>query len=229
VNFVTRKRRFCRKCGGGLAFISVLLSLFIAGCGDNITLPSAGQLAEFNAAGPIKPQIDVDSLLASQSRIKDYRLHAGDLLTVDMPALLVRTASQIGPQTELNHVHITRIDPQGMMTIPIVGKIQAAGLDISQAESAIAAAYYPKYINQVPSIVVRITEYKTRQVSVTGAVKNPGVYELPTHRMTLVSAIMAAGGRVLLPFRKRLCPPTPFLSLGFIFPSSRPIRWAKGL
>jgi protein involved in polysaccharide export with SLBB domain len=170
--------------------------LFFSGCADNVVLPTDQQLAEFEKAGPIKPEIDIDRLLASQSQIRDYRLHPGDLLDVIMPAILVRTASQIGPQTELNHTHITRVDRDGMITIPIVGKIRAAGLDLSEVESTIAAAYYPKYINQPPSIVVRITEHETQQVSVTGAVNNPGVYELPTHRMTLVSAIMAAGGIV---------------------------------
>ena len=82
--------------------------------------------------------------------------------------------------------------------------MDAVGKTLGELEAAIVAAYWPKYTTRKPSIVVRVTEHKTAQVSITGAVHAPGVYELPAHQMTLVAAIMAAGGIAYGPLVDRL-------------------------
>lgn len=182
--------------GGLCVSIIVLFVIMLTGCSDNISLPSHEQLSEFQAAGPIMPEIDLDRLLASQGKIQDYTIGHNDLLEVLMPSVLVQMSADVTSASALTHTHLTRVDESGQVTLPIVESIPAEGKTLSEMEAAIVATYYPKYTSVKPSIVVRVAEYNTAQVSVTGAVSAPGVYELPDHKMTLVSAIMAAGGIV---------------------------------
>jgi len=44
-------------------FLTVLLSIYLAGFSDQFRLPSAGQLAEFENAGPVRPSVDMDCLV----------------------------------------------------------------------------------------------------------------------------------------------------------------------
>ena len=180
---------------GGVFCCAVVLCIILSGCSDNITLPTEQELEEFHAAGPLIPEIDLDRLLASQGQIQEYTIGYEDLLEVVMPSMLIQlTTEETSSQKPLTHSHLTRVDAAGQVTLPIIEDVEAEGKTLAQLEEAIVEAYWPKYTTRKPSIVVRVTEYKTAQVSVTGSVVNPGIHELPAHKMTLVAALMAAGG-----------------------------------
>ena len=181
---------------GGIVFCAGMVCLLVAGCSDNILLPTEQQLAAFEAAGPLIPEIDLDRLMASQGKIQEYTIQRQDLLEILMPSMLVQLSTEVTTETSLTHTHLTRVDDTGQVTLAIVESIPAEGKTLAELEAAIVAAYWPKYTTRKPSIVVRVSEYKTAQVSVAGSVLTPGVYELPAHKMTLVSALMAAGGIV---------------------------------
>ena len=57
-------------------------------------------------------------------------------------------------------------------------------------------AYYPRYTQTPPSVVAEMIKYSTIKATITGAVENPGVYELRNDQRSVVSLIMAAGGIV---------------------------------
>ena len=181
---------------GGWVICAAVLSFFFSGCSDNITLPTEAELAEFYAAGPERPEIDIDRLLAARGGPQEYTIQREDLLEVLMPTALIQMSTDLTTEGSLTHSHMARVDEAGQITLPIVEGIDAVDKTLGELEAAIVAAYWPKYTTRKPSIVVRVTEHKTAQVSVTGAVLAPGVYELPAHQMTLVAAIMAAGGIV---------------------------------
>jgi polysaccharide export outer membrane protein len=84
-----------------------------------------------------------------------------------------------------------RIDPQGNIDVPLVGRIKAAGLTIEQLEAAIAEQLH-KYVRD-PRVTVTITEYKSETASVLGEVNTPGVYSL-TDATTLLQVLSKAGG-----------------------------------
>ena len=178
----------------------ILLSLFavlFTGCSEPFVLPTDEELAEFKAAGPIQPEIDVNRLLAAQQKPVKYRITHDDLLEILMPSALIRTAmADNRPTAELTYRHLSRVDAEGTVTLPIVGAVEAVGLTLSELEAETVKTYYPKYTTEKPAIVIRVAEYDTLRVSITGAVKAPGLYEMPRDKMTLVSAIMAAGGIV---------------------------------
>ncbi len=175
-------------------WIIAALLPFIMGCGDQVRLPSAQELAAFESAGPIMPELDVDTLMAAQAAPRRYRVSQGDLLEIRMPGRLVEAEQPAAAHRP--HQHLSRVDDDGQITLPIIGSLPAEGLLLPQLEADIVAAYYPRYTAQKPTIVVQVAEPQTAQVTITGAVRNPGIYDLPLHRMTLVAAIMAAGGIV---------------------------------
>lgn len=192
---------FAKKCSVRRAFklsacglICILAVIFLVGCSDNIQLPSDAELAEFHKAGPLTPETDIDRLLQSQGKITEYRISQDDLLRIHLPAALAQTAGVFSQSAETSYQHLTRVDAQGSITLPVVERVAAEGRTLKELEAAIVAAFYPRYTSLRPTIVARVEEYHTSQVAITGAVSNPGVYELPGYKMTLVSAIMAAGG-----------------------------------
>ena len=84
-----------------------------------------------------------------------------------------------------------RIDGRGMINLPLLGRMEAGGKTIEQLESEIELAL-KKYLHD-PQVVVSIAEFRSRPVSVFGAVTRPGVLQL-RGPMTLWEVISQAGG-----------------------------------
>lgn len=86
----------------------------------------------------------------------------------------------------------SRVSGDGTITMPLVGSIEVRGLTKKQVEDKIADALEAKYVNDA-NVSVTIKEYKSRQVSLLGAVGNPGAYYIVSPR-TLLQLISEAGG-----------------------------------
>ena len=84
-----------------------------------------------------------------------------------------------------------RVDPNGFIDLPLVGRLQASGLTLEQLKVALAQKL-EKYI-AAPQISVSLTEQQNEPVSILGSVNTPGVHELhgPKHLMEVIST---AGG-----------------------------------
>ena len=61
-------------------FPTILLFINLAGCSDEVLLPSAGKLAEFEHAGPVRPTVDMDRLVKAKIGGGPYRLVPGGVL-----------------------------------------------------------------------------------------------------------------------------------------------------
>lgn len=84
-----------------------------------------------------------------------------------------------------------RIDEQGNIHLPLAGRIQAAGLTVEQLEQLVASRL--SKIMKNPEVAVSIADFRNHPVSVLGAVKNPGVYQI-TGKKTLFEVLSLAGG-----------------------------------
>jgi polysaccharide export outer membrane protein len=175
--------------------IPVLLFFFgLAGCGDNVHLPTPQELVEFENASPLPPSIDMDRIVKAKIGGGPYHVIAGDALELTMPAVeRFITAKEMGNTTTVTP-YIARVNTNGNITLPIVGDIEAAGRTLPQIESDIIDAYYPKHVVTRPSVYARVLDYHTFKVSITGAVTTPGIYSLRSDQMSLVALIMEAGG-----------------------------------
>jgi protein involved in polysaccharide export with SLBB domain len=175
-------------------FVITLLPICFNGCFERVRLPSDEQLTEFAQAGPVHPAIDLDQLVGARKGDGLYRVIPGDVLELTMPAILQVVLTKTLEAVANVSVYMCRVSEKGTITLPIVGEIDVTGRTLGQIESTIIDAYYPRYIGVRPSVLAQIAEYKTAKVSITGAVKNPGIYELRSDRMTLVALIMEASG-----------------------------------
>jgi len=84
-----------------------------------------------------------------------------------------------------------RIDGQGDVSLPLVGRIHASGLTLHAFEDSIREHLSP--ILKHPDVVVNITEFTSQSISVLGAVKTPGVHKL-IGKNNLFDALSLSGG-----------------------------------
>ena len=84
------------------------------------------------------------------------------------------------------------IGPDGSFSYPLIGRVQAAGLPVLQLETLLAKRFADGYLVS-PQVGVTVTQHKSQQVYVMGAVKAPGAYPLQ-RQSTLLEMLSAAGG-----------------------------------
>lgn len=85
-----------------------------------------------------------------------------------------------------------RVSSNGEISFPLLGQVRAAGMTASGLERELAGRLAEGFlINPQVQVFLQTQQH----VSVTGEVKRPGTYPLPTERpMTVMEAISAAGG-----------------------------------
>jgi polysaccharide export outer membrane protein len=118
-------------------------------------------------------------LVAQSNRVSDYTIGAKDLLAINV--------------FEVPELNITvRVTENGDITLPLLGTIKAGGLTRFQLEKKMAALLERSYLKNA-QVTVFIKEYQSKKVSVIGAVKNPGNYDL-IGKQSLLQLISMAGG-----------------------------------
>lgn len=114
----------------------------------------------------------------------------------------VRSTYLLGPddQLEISGPELTefsnkpvRIDSDGDVQVPLVGRIHVAGLTVQEAEQAFNKSL-SKYIRE-PQVVVNVAEIRSQPVSVLGAVNTPGVHQVQGHKTVLEMLALAGGLR----------------------------------
>jgi polysaccharide export outer membrane protein len=83
------------------------------------------------------------------------------------------------------------IDLNGVIRLPMIGRVPAAGMTPTQLEQDLTERY-KEYVRD-PALSVTVAEYRSQPVSVLGAVRNPGVLQVQGRR-TLFEVISMAGG-----------------------------------
>ena len=108
-----------------------------------------------------------------------YVLGSGDQVTV------------IATEPEEIAGKIARVEVDGFLRFPLVGKIFAAGLTTEQVEKDLNARL-KTWVHQ-PEITLAVTDFRSQRVSVVGSVANPGVQVLQGPK-TIVEVLAQAGG-----------------------------------
>jgi polysaccharide biosynthesis/export protein len=115
----------------------------------------------------------------------DYRLGPEDLLQITLYNI---PAGEVGVTPRTMEV---RVSQEGKITLPLLGDIPVAGLTTAGLEQWLRGGY-EKYLHN-PAVGVQVKEYRSQPVTMMGAVKNPGVYQL-TSPKTLIDMLSLAGG-----------------------------------
>jgi polysaccharide biosynthesis/export protein len=106
----------------------------------------------------------------------------------------------LGPEDELEITvwknlelsRITAIRPDGLISMPLIGDIQAAGLTADALAQRITERL-KQYFATTPSVSVSVKAINSYSVFVLGEVAKPGKYQLKSY-ITVLQAISTAGG-----------------------------------
>ncbi|HEX4165872.1 MAG TPA: polysaccharide biosynthesis/export family protein [Bryobacteraceae bacterium] len=129
---------------------------------------------------PVSPNVKPPLTEASDGRPSPNYLLSFD----DSVVIQVQDVSEITPTA-------LRIDKSGYVRVPLIGRVKAAGLTVEQFEAELKEHLKTYVLN--PEVTVLVSTYRSQPVSIIGAVKNPGTYQLEG-RKTLVEMIALAGG-----------------------------------
>ena len=80
----------------------------------------------------------------------------------------------------------------GRIRLPLIGAVAVAGLTPQQIEGELRARYADGYLRD-PQVSVSVADFRSQPVSVLGAVREPGVYQL-LGRRRLSDVLALAGG-----------------------------------
>ncbi len=135
--------------------------------------------------------------------------HAQNAQTIDLSKLVSSSASselidrgdvleltiESGYEQENTNGGIPiRVAEDGTTQVPLVGRVEVAGLELTGAEQAIRRAAIERGVFRNPSVTLLMKQQRMNKVTVVGAVNEPGTYELPRANSALLAALIAAGG-----------------------------------
>jgi len=125
--------------------------------------------------------VSIAIVIPSKAQEPDYHLQPEDILFIT-----------VYEQPDLETT--ARISSTGEISFPLLGKVETAGLTVSELKDKIEKLLFADYLVN-PQVQVFIKAYHTKQVSVLGAVKKPGKYDMfPEQETTVLEAIAMAGG-----------------------------------
>ncbi|MEM6331561.1 MAG: polysaccharide biosynthesis/export family protein [Planctomycetota bacterium] len=119
---------------------------------------------------------------------------AGGPSTALSPGDLLNVRVLSGLETTAPEPTVIQISARGEIDLPLIGPVAVAGMQLPDASRRIAKAAVERGVYRQPNITLEVREKATHQVTVLGAVAEPGVHQLPVAACDVVSAIAAAGG-----------------------------------
>jgi polysaccharide export outer membrane protein len=108
----------------------------------------------------------------------EYTINAQDILNV-----------QVFDEPDLSTKY--RVEADGMITFPLIGRVPASGLTLREFQDRLRASLAAGYIKN-PQVRVDIDAYKSQSVYVIGEVRSPGKIAI-AGTMSLIEALALAG------------------------------------
>jgi protein involved in polysaccharide export with SLBB domain len=125
---------------------------------------------------------------------KSAKADAAELKTPKVYVLRPDDTVQVTVYQEEDMGAKARLEKDGTILLPLLGKIQIGGKNLEDASKAIRELLGKDYLVN-PQVSVSIVEYGKRRFTVLGQVQRPGSYEMPSEEpMNLLQAIAVAGG-----------------------------------
>lgn len=164
----------------GLA-LTVALCAALAGCSSPQGRPSMPDVASPGSATyqgvlPVPPYVPT-------------RSEAYDVGPLDVLTFRVMNLEKV---REVSTFDID-VDAEGYINLPFVGPLLVAGKTLAEVRTLAVSRYAENYL-QNPQLTVTMHDYKSRPISVLGAVEKGGVFYLQKNNVTLTEALSLAGG-----------------------------------
>jgi polysaccharide biosynthesis/export protein len=156
--------------------------LLVVASGVLLTFPAA-PFSQTQTPPPqiITSQTTTESSKPIERRAQDYTIGAQDLLSI-----VFLEAADLSRDA--------RVAPDGTVSLPYLAeRVVLAGLTLNQAEELLKRKYQEAGILNQPNISITLKELVSKPVTVMGAVRNPGVFQLGA-TLSLMRVITQAGG-----------------------------------
>ena len=124
-----------------------------------------------------------------------YRIGVEDELRLAVPKMGTSTEELTGLLAKATSREGYRVQDDGTISIPDVGRVRVAGKTLQEAEDAIFNKLVEAGLNPVFSL--EVSDFRSQRVAVGGAVKNPTVVPITLSPLRLSEALNAAGGVAL--------------------------------
>jgi polysaccharide export outer membrane protein len=154
-------------------FVICVAAAIVLGNGAAISPPAAAQQSAVAHNGDTKPAA------ARPGAPNDYRLGAGDKLRIEVYK---------DPQLSQS----VQIRPDGKITLPLVGDIEATGRTPLELRDAITGCL-KEFMNN-PVVTVIVVEATAAMAYVMGEVNHPGTVNMRSGPITVLRALAMAGG-----------------------------------
>ena len=135
----------------------------------------------------------------------EYVLKSGDILYVSIKSINPEVNAIYNPESNAQgggyqdymkystpsgaYLYGYEIDSDGNIKLPMLGKLKVAGVNLSQVEAAVQKKA-DEYLNDAV-VKVKLLNFK---ISISGEVKNPGVYYNYNNAISILEAIAMANG-----------------------------------
>jgi polysaccharide biosynthesis/export protein len=159
-----------------MKLMSIVLAFVVTALAAATAVAQPPLVAERRGAGGV----DADKKRPPQApALDDYRLGAGDKLRIE-----------VYKDTQLSQS--VQIRPDGKITLPLIGDLEAVGLTPLELRDAITSQL-KAYMNN-PVVTVIVVEATAATAYVMGEVYHPGAVTLQGGPLTVVQALAMAGG-----------------------------------
>jgi polysaccharide export outer membrane protein len=182
-----------RRAFGSVAILMVML-LFLLGA----SAQTAQAQDASSSSNPAKPVLPANSTNSAKDVSDAGQPPAPSTLPPRVPG--VRDDTYIIGAEDVLSINVWKepemsklvpVRPDGMISLPLLGEIKAAGLTPVQLQEQITVPL--KKLMAEPEVTVMVTEVHSLSFDIVGQVLKPGYYSL-TRRMTVLDAIAIAGG-----------------------------------
>lgn len=154
----------------------VLVGVFIlSGC-TRYENYAAGTLLDINdpGAGLVEVEnLSVSAPVDDGPAITEYIIGPGDVLSVYVPGMVERTARVSNSGTDYGGF---RVNSDGTIFLPHVGRVEVAGLSVTQLQEKLVGIF--KAFIKNPVLTVEIIEFKSQPLYLLGQFNQPGVHYL---------------------------------------------------
>jgi len=182
--FSGETRAWRERCAGASRGLALLAAVVLGGGCRSYAYRAASLPREVVAPGVVNMEaINLAGL--SDSPENSQWIRCGDVLEVTMVTDFAKLTAATTP---------VRVADDGTASVPLIGKVEVVGMMMEGAERAIAAQGIARGIFRTPCVTVTMKQQRKNRVTVVGAVKKPGVYELPRGASSLLAALVAADG-----------------------------------
>ena len=172
-------------------FFLILILIFSAGCASHRSTPSrqtvlpaprigGSSFSDENSREMIR---ETRKLLTLKER--DYLIGSDDVLNVSIFEW---------ETTESSSTLALRVSKSGFVAVPALGRVYVKDRSVEEVQELLVETLESKGVLQQPRVGVSIAEYRSRRISVVGAVLSPGVYALQENVTSLIDILSLAGG-----------------------------------